>query len=307
MAIGGRVRSARLEAVQIGVVFPQTEIGEDPGGVRAYAQAARELGFAHLIAYDHVLGGELAAYPQLAGRYTTDSLFHEPFTLFGYLAASAPGLELATGIVILPQRQAVLVAKQAAQVDLLTGGRHRLGVGIGWNELEFEGMGMEFRNRARRMEEQIELMRRLWTEPVVSFDGRYHQVTAAGINPRPVQRPIPVWIGAAAEPAVRRAARIADGLFLALPLAGLDWPASFEALHAMVAQAGRDPAAFGVETRLNVSAGTPEDWDALVQQWRALGASHVQVNTMGGGLVGPDAHIEKLRLVADVLGVRSAV
>ena len=189
--------------MRLGVVFPQTEIGADPAGVRAYSQAVEGLGFEHLVTYDHVLGADPAGHPGFSGPYTTESLFHEPFVLFGYLAAVAPSLELVTGIVILPQRQTALVAKQAAEVDILTGGRFRLGVGQGWNAVEYEALGKSFADRARRMEEQIELLRRLWQEPVLDFAGRDHTITAAGLNPLPVQRPIPIWIGGSSEAALR--------------------------------------------------------------------------------------------------------
>jgi probable F420-dependent oxidoreductase len=280
--------------MQIGVVFPQTEIGPDPAGVRAYAQAVQQLGFEHLLLYDHVVGADPAHYEGWSGAYDINSQFHEPFSVFGFMAAVAPGLELVTGVIILPQRQAVLVAKQAAEVDVLTSGKLRLGVGIGWNAVEYEALGMDFRTRGRRFEEQIELMRRLWTDPVVTFDGRYHQVTAAGLNPMPVQRPIPVWIGASAEPALKRAAELADGFFPQRPLAG-GWPATMDRMRGWMTDAGRDPATFGIEARLNAGTGTPDDWRTAVEEWRGLGATHVSINTMGGGLQGPDAHVERLR------------
>src|SRR6266516_1852021 len=168
--------------MKVGVVFPQTEIGADPGGVRELAQAVQELGYDHLLAYDHVLGADLSSRPDWPGPYTAEHQFHEILVLFGYLAGIVPGLELVTGVVIAPQRQTALLAKQAAEIDLLTGGRFRLGLGIGWNDVEYEALGMEFSNRGRRFEEQIEVMRRLWTEPVFDFQGRWHTVTAAGIN-----------------------------------------------------------------------------------------------------------------------------
>jgi probable F420-dependent oxidoreductase len=261
--------------------------------VRAYAQAMQQLGYQHLMAYDHVLGADPANRPGWSG-YTIDSLFHEPMVLFGYLAGVAPGLELVTGVIILPQRQAALVAKQAAEIDVLTGGKLRLGVGIGWNAVEYEGLGMDFRNRGRRLEEQIALMRRLWTEPAVSFEGKYHKVTAAGIKPPPVQRPIPLWIGASAEPALKRAAEIADGFFPQRPLEG-GWPATMEKMHGWMRAAGRDPAQFGIDARVNAGSGTPDEWHTVAGEWRELGATHLSVNTMNGGLRGPDAHVERLR------------
>jgi probable F420-dependent oxidoreductase len=181
--------------MQLGVVFPQTEIGNDPSIIRDYAQTAEGLGYSHILAYDHVLGASVKNRTDWRGPYTSDTPFHEPFVLFGYMASITERVGFTTGVIILPQRQTALVAKQAAQVDLLSGGRLRLGVGIGWNEVEYEALGEEFGNRGRRMEEQVELLRRLWTEPVVDFTGRWHRVPEAGINPLPVQRPIPVWIG----------------------------------------------------------------------------------------------------------------
>jgi probable F420-dependent oxidoreductase len=281
--------------LRIGVVFPQTEIGPDPGGVKAYAQAVQQMGFEHLAAYDHVLGADKSVRPGWTG-YSAESLFHEPMVLFGYLAAIAPGLELVPQVIILPQRQTALLAKQAAEVDVLTGGRLRLGIGIGWNAVEYEGLGMDFHNRGRRFEEQIELLRRLWTEPVLTYQGKYHQVTSAGLNPLPLQRPIPLWIGGSAEPALRRAAVIADGYFPQRPLEG-GWPATVEKIRQWRAEAGKDPNAFGIDARLNFGNGNPDEWRQSAEDWRALGATHLSVNTMNAGLEGPDAHIEALRKV----------
>lgn len=279
--------------MKLGVVFPQTEIGADPAGIREYAQAAQELGFDHLLAYDHVLGADDARHPGLVGPYRTEHMFHEILVLFGYLAAVAPRLELVTGVVITPQRQTALLAKQAAEIDVLTGGRFRLGLGIGWNPVEYEALGMDFSDRGRRFEEQIELLRLLWTEPVLDFQGRWHTVTAAGLNPLPVQRPIPIWIGGSAEPALRRTARLADGYFPQRPLEG-GWPATMELMRAWVEEAGRDWASFGVEQRINVAAGTPDDWREAAEDWRELGATHLSLVTMGGGLEGTAAHVERL-------------
>jgi probable F420-dependent oxidoreductase len=278
--------------VQLGVVFPQTEIGADPGGVHAFAQAAEEIGYGHVLAYDHVLGADVSQRSNWPGPYTSEHQFHELFVLFGYLAAVAPGLELVAGVLVLPQRQTALVAKQAAEVDVLTGGRLRLGVGLGWNYVEFDALGEDFRNRGRRSEEQIEVLRRLWTEPVVEFEGRWHRIPAAGINPLPVQRPIPIWIGGSAEVAIRRAARLADGFFPQRPLEG-GWPATMERFRVWAEEAGRDPASIGVEQRIDVSSGTPDDWRAAVEEWRALGATHISVVTMRAGL-NVDGHVERI-------------
>ena len=261
--------------MKLGVVFPQTEIGADPGGVRAFAQAAR--------------GARLRPPARLRprarrrrlrprrtgpGPYTSEHQFHEIFVLFGYLAAVAPGLELVTGVLVLPQRQTALVAKQAAEVDILTGGRFRLGVGLGWNFVEFEALGEDFREPRPALEEQIEVLRRLWTEPVVDFEGRWHRIPRAGINPLPVQRPIPIWIGGSAEAAIRRTARLADGFFPQRPLEG-GWPATMERFRGWVEEAGRDPAQIGIEWRIDIAEGTPDDWRREAEEWRALGATHL--------------------------------
>ena len=289
--------------MRVGVVFPQTEIGADPAGVKAYAQAVEELGFQHLMVYDHVVGADVSARPGWSGPYNSEHQFHEPMVLFGYLAAIAPSLELVTAVIILGQRQTALVAKQAAEVDILTGGKLRLGVGIGWNDVEYEALGMNFHNRGRRLEEQIELMRRLWTERVVNFDGKHHRVTAAGLNPMPVQRPIPIWIGASAEPAIKRAAEMADGYFPQRPLEG-GWPATFDKIRGWMRAAGRDPASFGMDARVNTATGGPDDWRKQADDWGALGGiTHLTVNTMNAGLRGPDEHIARLRVAAQALSV----
>ena len=286
--------------MQIGVVFPQTEIGADVGGVRAYAEAVQALGYAHVVAADHVLGADPAGHPGWSGPYTHESTIHEPFALFSFIAGVAPRLAVAPSVVILPQRQAALVAKQAAALDVLTDGRLRLGVGIGWNPVEFEALGMSFTDRARRFEEQIDLLRRLWTEPVLTYRGAYHTVTAAGLNPLPIQRPIPIWIGASAEVAIKRACRLADGFIPLRPLEG-GWAATMEKIRSWLREAGRDPAAFGIEGRLQAATGTPDDWRATVREWRDLGATHLSVTTAGAGLRGPDAHVRRLREVQDAL------
>jgi probable F420-dependent oxidoreductase len=279
--------------MRLGAVFPQTEIGADRGGVRAYVEAVKELGFDHLMAYDHVLGADRDRHTHLVGPYRAEHEFHEILVLFGYAAATAPGLELVSGVVIAPQRQTALLAKQAAEIDLLTGGRFRLGLGIGWNDVEYEALGMNFHDRGRRLEEQIELMRRLWTEPVFDFEGRWHKITAAGINPLPVQQPIPIWIGGSAEAALRRASRLADGFFPQRPLEG-GWPATLERMREWMREAGRDPDGFGIEQRIDVGQGTPEDWRARAEEWRGLGATHLSVTTTGAGLAGPDPHVRRL-------------
>ena len=235
--------------MQIGVVFPQTEIGAQVADVRRYATGVEELGFAHLLAYDHVLGADPEVHAPWHGPYNVDTMFHEPFVLFGYLAACTR-LELVTGVIILPQRQTALVAKQAAEVDVLTQGRFRLGVGIGWNAVEYEALGESFGDRGRRMSEQIPLLRRLLTERVVSHVGEFDRITGAGLAPLPVQRPIPIWIGGQSAPAYRRIGRIADGWFPQVPPGPLlDEAVSIVADAA--SEAGRDPATLGMEGRVS--------------------------------------------------------
>ncbi|MDQ1374417.1 MAG: hypothetical protein QOJ09_1755 [Actinomycetota bacterium] len=287
--------------MQIGVVFPQTEIGADVGAVRAYADAVTELGYRHVLAYDHVVGADPAVHEGWAGPYDVHTTFHEPFVLFGYLAAATP-LELVTGIIILPQRQTALVAKQAAEVDLLTGGRFRLGVGLGWNAVEYEALGKEFGDRGRRIEEQVTLMRRLWTEQTVTHDGPSERITGAGLAPLPVQRPIPVWFGAASPPALRRAGRLADGWFPMVPPGP-----RLDELKAVVdgaaREAGRDPAAIGMEGRIGWTAAGVEQIVDHAGRWERAGATHLGVNTMGAGLGGVDGHVAALREAAAALGL----
>jgi len=275
-------------------VFPQIEIGADRGGVRAYAEAVQELGFEHILAYDHVLGADRAGYPDWQGPYDHDSLFHEIFVLFGFIAGVAPGLELVSGVVILPQRQTVLVAKQAAEVDVLTGGKFRLGIGIGWNHVEYEGLGMSFNDRARRYEEQIDLLRRLFAERSLTYRGAHHSITSAGLLPLPVQQRLPIWIGGSAEPAIRRAARLADGFFPLRPIEGKTMPETIGLLRGWLVEEGRDPDAFGLEPRLSVLDKKPDEWRAEAEEWRTLGATHLSIDTMRAGLPGVDAHIARL-------------
>ena len=281
--------------MRIGAIFPQTEIGADPAAVRDFAQAAESLGYAHLLVFDHVLGADASKRERWEGFYSHTDMFHEPFVLFGYLAGLTKNIELTTGVLILGQRQTALVAKQAAEVDVLTGGRLRLGIGVGWNPVEYEALGEDFHHRGRRCAEQIKLMRALWTQEVVSFKGRYHEVTYAGINPLPVQRPIPIWIGGGSDRVVRRIGRISDGWF---PQFQPD-QAGQERIGQMrehAKQAGRDPLSIGIEGRIDLEdRGSPDDWQKALEAWSKLGATHLSVNTMRAGLKGPDQHIDAIR------------
>jgi probable F420-dependent oxidoreductase len=284
--------------MRIGVVFPQTELGGDVGAVRAYVQRAEELGFTHVLAYDHVVGADPAVHTGWDGPYDVHTTFHEPMVLYGYLAA-VTSMELVTGIIILPQRQTALVAKQAAEVDLLTGGKFRLGVGIGWNRVEYEALAQDFSTRGKRMEEQIALLRRLWTEQTVTFDGTFDRVTGAGLAPMPVQQPIPVWVGAQSPRAYRRAGRLADGWFPQMA-PGPQLDEARRIVTEAAAEADRDPAGLGMEGRLRWQ----EDQDQLataMQQWQGAGATHLSVNTMGAGLKTVDDHLAALARAAEAV------
>jgi probable F420-dependent oxidoreductase len=285
--------------MRIGVVFPQTEIGPDAGAVRGYGQHVEGLGFTHLLAYDHVVGADPKIHAGWAGPYDLHSSFHEPLVTFGYLAAVTTSLELVTGIVILPQRQAVLVAKQAAEVDLLSGGRLRLGVGLGWNAVEYEALGEDFSTRGKRCQEQVEVMRRLWTESTVTYRGTYHRVTGAGLAPLPIQRPIPVWFGASSARACRRAGRLGDGWF---PMVG-PGPKLEQALQAVdqaAIEVGRDPAQIAMEGRVSWN-GNADEFLADLHGWADVGATHVSINTMGAGLTSVDDHLAALTTAAEAV------
>ncbi len=285
--------------MRVGVTFPQTELGGDPGAVRAYGERVEELGFSHILVYDHVVGADPAVHEGWNGPYDVHTTFHEPFVMYGYLAAVTRSLELVTGVIILPQRQATLVAKQAAEVDLLSDGRFRLGIGVGWNAVEYEALGEDFGNRGKRSAEQIELLRRLWTEQSVTFAGDFHTVTGAGIAPLPVQRPIPVWVGAASPPGYKRAGRLADGWFpMMTPGPALDEARTI--VETAARDAGRDPATIGMEGRVDWRGDGDAVADQLTQ-WEKSGATHVSVNTMGAGLKTVDDHLTALARVAGLV------
>lgn len=285
--------------MRIGAVFPQLEIGADPAVIRAWAETVETAGYRHVLAYDHVLGADPANRPGWSG-YTDQSMFHEVFVLFGYLAAVTTELELVTGVVILPQRQTALVAKQAAEVDVLSGGRLRLGVGIGWNAVEYQALGVPFAQRGARLTEQVELLREVWAEPTITYRGRFHEVEEAGLNPLPVRRAIPVWFGGTAEAVLRRTGRIGDGW---MPQRAPDDQAraQVERLRGYAEEAGRDPAEVGVEARLTLAAVPEGEWAAFADGWRELGATHLCINTMGMGLSGPAEHAKVLSEVLPLL------
>lgn len=276
--------------MKLGVVFPQTEIGPRAADVRTYAEAVEAAGFDHIATYEHVLGAKHRE--GLSGPYEIEDQFHEVMVLFGYLAALTTRVELATEILVLPQRQTALVAKQAAEIDLLSGGRLRLGVGLGWNWVEYDSLGMDFHDRGRRIEEQIALMRRLWSESEVNFEGRDHKIRAAGLRPLPKRR-IPVWIGATADTGLRRAARIADGWQSELGI-GPEAEAKVRRLLGYLREAGRDAATFGIAGEVGFGPDGVEGAIRDVDAWADLGATHVSITTMGLGLAGPDEHVARL-------------
>ena len=297
--------------MQFGVVFPQTEIGADPGAVREYAQAAEGLGYSYIFIADHVLGADPAHHAHVAGSYYTHrSVIHETFTTLGFIAAVTTGVDLITGILILPQRQTALAAKQAAEVDVLSGGRLKLGIGVGWNHVEYEALGQDFHTRGRRSEEQIEVLRALWTQETVNYHGRWHRITGAGINPLPVQRPVPIWLGAggSASPipvdrVLRRIGRLSDGWFPSFAPSDAAGRDAVAAVRRYAAAAGRNPADVGMIGRLRLPGKSPEDWRDEVAGWRELQATHVSIEARRGVLGSVTEHIAAIEEARAALGI----
>ena len=287
--------------LQIGVVYPQTELGGDPGAVRRIGTGVEDLGFDHLLAYDHVLGAVHAnRTPPLTGPYTEHDPFHDPLVMFAYLAGITERIRFATGVLVLPQRQTALVARQAADVDLLSGGRLRLGVGVGWNYVEYEALGQDFRTRGARQEEQIGLLRQLFTEPVVDFTGRFDRVDRAALVPRPA-RPVPIWLGGSGDAAFERAARLADGfIFFGGGTRAID---TWKRLRDRVSDLGRSAEDFGADYVALPRSGGVGDLTAEIDAWREAGGTHVSVVTMGLGLDSADGHLDYLASVADALSL----
>jgi probable F420-dependent oxidoreductase len=295
--------------MRLGAIFPQTECGTDVKAIAEYVQAVEEMGYDHLFVADHVLGADPRhhAHPSLA-TYSHKAVVHETLTLLAYLAAITRRITLATGILILPQRQTALVAKQAAEIDVLSGGRLRLGIGVGWNAVEYEALGLDFANRGARAAEQIAVMRALWTQELVDFTGKWHRIRHAGLNPLPIQRPIPIWfgVGSREQPAppdavLRRVARLADG-----------WSPNFtpddtgralvDRVHAYAREAGRDPSKLPLEGRIRLAGQKPSGWVAQARQWQRLGATQLIAEARGGGLAFPAQHLDALREFRAALG-----
>lgn len=276
--------------MKFGVAYPTTEVAGNPDDIRKFIRAAEKLGYQHLMAYDHVVktpheGRE----PKLTGPYTEKHSFHDPFVLFGFAAAVTDKLDFVTGVLCLPQRQTALVAQQAADVDLLSRERLRLGVGIGWNYVEFEALGKDFRTRARRTNEQIGLLRQLWAEPVISFDGEFDRIDRAGINPRP-RRQIPIWLGGYTEPGYVRGAQFGDGFIFAAP--GPEAVAGWERVKYHLAESGREQSGYGREL-LALFARNPQEAADHLRMFRDAGGTHGCVPSMDKGFGNNiNAHID---------------
>jgi probable F420-dependent oxidoreductase len=287
--------------MRIGVAFPTTEIGSDREMIRDFAQGVEGLGYQHLTCIDHVIQGTEPEADDWRAYYTLDNAFHEPMVTLGFIAGATRELELVTAILILPQRPAVLAAKQFAALDVMTGGRTRVGVGIGWNRLEFAALGQPFAERAARFEEQIALMRALWQGGPIRFDGKWHSIEDAGINPAPVSQPLPIWIGAFVPAAIRRAGRLADGWFLNPRESPEEAQANIEVFAGAAIAAGRDPQTLGMEATLLVADKSDDMLSTELDAWRAAGVSHLTVRTMSSGLTGADAHLKAMERVSRLM------
>ena len=294
--------------MNVGVIFPQTECGSDVAAIGAFVRSVEAMGFDHLFVADHVLGADprFHSHPSLA-TYSHEAVVHEALTLMAYLAAITTRITLATGILILPQRQTALVAKQAAQIDVLSGGRLRLGIGVGWNAVEFEALNETFENRGRRSAEQIAVLRALWTQPVVDFRGEFHRISHAGLNPMPIQRPIPIWFGVGSrdqpvppDAALRRIARLADGWSPNFP-PDAQGHALVARVHQYAREADRDPAKLPLEGRVRLAGQNADGWAKQVEAWKALGATSLIAEPRGERLAFPDGHLDVLRRFKEIV------
>ena len=276
--------------------FPSVQIGNDPTAIRDWAQAAEDLGFEYIEVPDHVFGA--TARNGWTPRYDAFAPFHETFTTMAYLAATTKTIRISSGVLILPQRQTGLVAKQAAEVDLLSDGRLRLGVGVGWNHVEYEALDCEWKTRGIKQAEQIEVLRKLWTEELVTFDGRFHKYNEVTIVPSPKQRSIPIWIGGSADSVIKRAAKLGDGW---MPILSPDdeGKAALEKLYDYLEEFGRKREGFGIEAWMRFSEDNPEFWGATADEWRSMGADMVMLYPMWE-VKGVDGQIEILRKFKEV-------
>jgi|TARA_B100001750_G_C15522470_1_gene613322 probable F420-dependent oxidoreductase len=281
---------------KIGAVFPQTEIGNDPDGINQYVNAVESMGYDHILIYDHVLGASTTNRPNWKGAYRLEDSFHEVMVLFGYISAITTKIELATGILVLPQRDTALVAKQAAELDILSNGRLRLGVGIGWNDVEFEALNSEFTNRGARIEEQVSLLRELWTNELVTFQGKWHDLDDVGINPLPPQSPIPIWFGGAANAVMQRIGKMGDGWIYPgySPIPDIQSKTMLDSIKNSANQANRSISQIGIEKILSESEKPKEGWSDAGSLWMEYGATHLSINTMGANLTSINGHLDAL-------------
>ncbi|MEC7555442.1 MAG: LLM class F420-dependent oxidoreductase [Pseudomonadota bacterium] len=278
--------------MQIGAVFPHNEIGTDPGAIKAYAQGVEAMGITHLLIYDHVLGADPDREGGFRGPYDKDVAFHEPFTTFAFIAGVTDKIDLITTVMILPQRQTVLAAKQAAEVALLSNNRFKLGIGVGWNELEYVGLNETFNNRGRRQEEQVDVMRKLWSEDSLDYTGEYHRIDKASINPRP-SKTIPIWFGGSAPALLDRVARLGDGW---IPLMGANDKAKacIDTIKQTRKAAGLSFANFGIQAQAQYAGGSPERWRKHAEAWRGMGCTHLAVATHNAGPTTVDGHLARI-------------
>lgn len=284
--------------MKIGVIFPQIEFGNDTTAIRDYAQTAEALGYTHILAYDHILGANPDRSEPWQGPYTYKDPFHEPFLLFSYMAALTQIIEFVTGILILPQRETALVAKQAAELDVLSNGRFRLGIGNGWNKVEYISQNQNFHTRGKRIEEQVDVLRQLWQNDLITYQGQWHHIPDAGLNPLPVQQPIPIWFGGHADAVLQRIGRLGDGWFPNYKTAESAQP-SLDKLDTYLAENGRSRADIGIEAKIHYGAGNPETWQQLITDWHSAGITHITLNTMYLGFDTPTKHIQAIRQFAD--------
>jgi probable F420-dependent oxidoreductase len=278
--------------MQFGAVLPHNEIGSDPVTIRAYLEGLESLGVNHLLAYDHVLGADRERAGGFSGPYDKDVAFHEPLTFFAYAAAVTTRLEFMPAVLILPQRQAVLVAKQAAEVAILSGNRLRLGIGTGWNRVEYDALNENFRNRGKREADQVRLLRRLWEEPSISYDSDFHQVDQAGLNPLP-PAPIPIWFGGSAPALLKRCAELGDG-WVPLEAPNDSSKSGLETIRAHREASGKSMDGFGVQAQAQYRGGSPGRWQLHAQQWEAIGATHLAIATHNAGPANVYDHLSRV-------------
>ena len=286
--------------MKIGVVFPQIEFGNDVAAIRDYTQTAEALGYTHILAYDHILGANPDRSEPWQGPYTYKNPFHEPFLLFSYMAALTQTIEFVTGILILPQRETALVAKQAAELDVLSNGRFRLGIGNGWNKVEYTAQNQDFHTRGKRIEEQVDVLRQLWQNELISYEGQWHHIPDAGLNPLPVQQPIPIWFGGHADAVLQRIGRIGDGWLPNYTTAQGAQPA-LDKLDAYLGENGRSRTDIGIEPRLHYGDGNPDTWQPLLANWQAAGTTHITLNSMYLGFDTPAKHIQAIQHFAETI------